>query len=146
MSETAKPTEPPLLGRWHHGSGTLVCGTIRIADESFDTDPCDEFKQEVFAWMCGVLNDAVEAFRAGGQSSQQLAERINALEGQRDRLVDGIKLAMRHVPHTAECCVVRPTEQWDGNGSVSFEGCNCDRRKLESILECTEGQAEASVQ
>lgn len=49
----------PLTGRWHHGNGVLVCGTIRIAVESFDTLPSQEFKDQMFDWMCETLNAAV---------------------------------------------------------------------------------------
>lgn len=47
---------PPLTGRWHHGNGALVCGTIRIAMADFDTNPPKQFQNEMFGWMCEVLN------------------------------------------------------------------------------------------
>lgn len=55
-----KNIKPPLTGRWHHGNGALVCGTIRIAAADFDTNPSKEFQDEMFSWMCEVLNKAVE--------------------------------------------------------------------------------------
>ncbi len=48
----------PLSGRWHHGGGHLCCGTIRVAKEDFDTNPSNEFKTELFDWMCQSLNSA----------------------------------------------------------------------------------------
>lgn len=45
-------------GGWHHGNGVLVCGTLRIAVESFDNN-CDKaIKDETFDWICDTLNKA----------------------------------------------------------------------------------------
>jgi hypothetical protein len=53
--------KPPLgNNRWHHGNGVLVCGTIRIASADFDTNPSEEFKNEMFTWICETLNKASE--------------------------------------------------------------------------------------
>ena len=52
--------KPPLTGTWRYHNGILCCGTLRIAEDSFDTDPSPEFEQEVFGWVCEVLNKAVE--------------------------------------------------------------------------------------
>lgn len=49
-------------GRWHHGNGALVCGTLRIAVESFDTDPVVDLKNEVFDYICNTLNKATIPF------------------------------------------------------------------------------------
>ena len=48
--------EIPLSGKWHHGNGVLICGTLRIAREDFDVLPSSEFKKELFDWICEVLN------------------------------------------------------------------------------------------
>lgn len=45
-------------GGWHHGNGVLVCGTLRIAVESFDTNPDVALKNEVFDYICRTLNQA----------------------------------------------------------------------------------------
>jgi hypothetical protein len=55
----AKP-DAPLSGDWHHGNGVLVCGTVRIAREDFDTNPAESFKTEMFDWMCETLNAATQ--------------------------------------------------------------------------------------
>lgn len=52
-----KHIEPPLTGEWHHGAGFLCCGTIRVAKGDFDTMPSDEFKAEMFDWICYALNN-----------------------------------------------------------------------------------------
>lgn len=57
----AVPSEPPLIGRWHHGNGVLVSGSVRIARSDFDTDPPDDFRDEVLEWMCTTLNAALSA-------------------------------------------------------------------------------------
>lgn len=48
--------EPPLTGRWHHGNGVLVCGTVRVARADFDTNPSAAFEDEMLGWMCRVMN------------------------------------------------------------------------------------------
>lgn len=61
MSDVDKAiTQPVLIGRWHHGNGVLVCGTVRIASADFDTNPPKQFQNEMFDWMCEILNKAVE--------------------------------------------------------------------------------------
>lgn len=57
-SPASAGSEPPLIGRWHHGNGMLVCGTIRVATMNFDTDPSPEFRDEVFEWITDTLNKA----------------------------------------------------------------------------------------
>jgi hypothetical protein len=68
----AWPSEPPLTGRWHHGNGVLVSGSIRIAHADFDTNPPDEFRDEVLDWMCATLNAAIAAPTA--QAAPQSAD------------------------------------------------------------------------
>lgn len=60
---------PPLIGRWHHGNGVLVCGTIRIATEDIDTLPCEEVKEALFDWMCKTLNEGSAQARASAQDN-----------------------------------------------------------------------------
>ena len=43
-------------GQWHHGNGVLCVGSLRIAVESFDTNPDNEVKNEVFEYICETLN------------------------------------------------------------------------------------------
>ncbi|KVQ87305.1 hypothetical protein WK09_19900 [Burkholderia ubonensis] len=58
-AEAADRSEAPLIGRWHHGNGVLVCGSIRVAVESFDTQPSQEFMGQMFDWICETLNTAI---------------------------------------------------------------------------------------
>ncbi|OJA71088.1 hypothetical protein BGV72_31545 [Burkholderia ubonensis] len=60
-AEAADRSEAPLIGRWHHGNGVLVCGSIRVAVESFDTQPSQEFMGQMFDWICETLNAAIAA-------------------------------------------------------------------------------------
>ncbi len=50
-----------LSGRWHHGRGTLCCGTLRVAREDFDTAPSQQFRTALFEQICGTMN-AVNEF------------------------------------------------------------------------------------
>jgi hypothetical protein len=53
--------ETPLAGRWHHGNGVIVCGSLRIAREDFDTSPSEEVKAEILDWICDTLNKGSNA-------------------------------------------------------------------------------------
>lgn len=75
--------KPVLLGRWHHGAGQIVCGTVRIASESFDTDPCQEFKDEMLDWMCETLNQATAVYNATGLGPRELQHRLDVLVAMR---------------------------------------------------------------
>jgi hypothetical protein len=84
--------EPPLSGRWHHGAGVLVCGSVRISREDFDMDPSEQFKTKMLDWMCATLNAAVDASRydelcapvaqasAEPVTAEQLSELLRGLE------------------------------------------------------------------
>ena len=43
-------------GRWRLNIGGLICCTVRVARIDFDTDPSEEFQQEVFDWVTAKLN------------------------------------------------------------------------------------------
>lgn len=55
-------TKPPLTGRWHHGHGALVCGTINVARADFDTNPTQQFQDELFTWACETLNARINEY------------------------------------------------------------------------------------
>ena len=48
----------PLRGKWRHSFGILICGSMRIAKQNFDTDTSIGFKNEVLDWMCQTLNES----------------------------------------------------------------------------------------
>jgi len=50
----------PLQGEWRHNAGIICCGTLRIAQADFDTDPTEEVKKEILDWVCKTLNDEQE--------------------------------------------------------------------------------------
>lgn len=60
--------DPPLLGRWHHGEGVLVSGTIRIARWDCDTNPPAAFRDKVLDWVCAVLNARLAARKSQGEA------------------------------------------------------------------------------
>lgn len=49
---------PLLAGRWHHGGGFLVCGTIRVAKADFDTSPPQAVQETIFDEICEALNSS----------------------------------------------------------------------------------------
>jgi hypothetical protein len=59
-SAGASTAEPPLIGRWHHGEGYLVSGTIRVSCWDCDNNPPVSFRDRLLDWMCDVLNAAVD--------------------------------------------------------------------------------------
>lgn len=50
------PDSPLGNSEWHHGNGVLCCGTLRIATADFDTNPSEEFREEMFDWIVAKLN------------------------------------------------------------------------------------------
>lgn len=58
----SKFIEPPFSGEWRHGNGYLICGTLRIAVQNFDSDPSETMKKEVFDWICQTLNQEQRHF------------------------------------------------------------------------------------
>lgn len=54
---------PPLTGRWHHGNGVIVSGTLRIARDDFEAGIDEEVRDEIFDWICCTLNAAIAAAR-----------------------------------------------------------------------------------
>jgi hypothetical protein len=60
-------SKPPLTGRWHHGCGTIVSGTLRIAREDFEYNASDECRDEIFDWICATLNAAIAAAKEQGR-------------------------------------------------------------------------------
>lgn len=63
-TKSSQKTPPPLTGRWHHGNGVLVSGSIRIAQWDCDSNPPKEFRDEVLDWLCATLNTAIERFES----------------------------------------------------------------------------------
>lgn len=50
-------TIPQILGfDFHHDNGVLVCGTVRIAREDFDSGPSEEFRKTFWDWICRTMN------------------------------------------------------------------------------------------
>ena len=45
-----------LTGRWRVNEAGVFCGTLRIAQFDFDTDPSDKFKAGVYRQMESLLN------------------------------------------------------------------------------------------
>lgn len=76
LAEAAAPAamEPPLIGRWHHGQGYLVSGTIRIASWDCDTDPPEEFRDRLLDWVCDTLNAAVQDWGAQARRGDRRAD------------------------------------------------------------------------
>jgi len=61
MSKTQDECSPESLcyavpGRWRVNEAGVFCGTLRIAQFDFDTDPSDEFKAGVYRQMESLLN------------------------------------------------------------------------------------------
>jgi hypothetical protein len=77
-----------LTGRWHHGSGALVCGTINIARADFDTNPTKQFQDELFTWACDTLNASISAYELERVAETLLPRAIEIAEEQHAGQVD----------------------------------------------------------
>lgn len=86
-----------LTGSWHHGNGVLACGSIRVANEDFDTNPSQQFKTELFDWMCGTLNSKVDKFEAERRAQIMLPRAIVIATEQHKGQVD--KAGQPYIDH-----------------------------------------------
>jgi hypothetical protein len=80
--------KPPLTGRWHHGHGTLVCGTINVARADFDTNPTQQFQDELFTWACATLNAKIGEYDAERRAAAMLPLAIEIATEQHAGQVD----------------------------------------------------------
>lgn len=69
-------TTPPLTGSWHHGNGTLVCGSINVARADFDTNPTQDFQNDLFNWICETLNSRINEYDVKRDASALLPRAI----------------------------------------------------------------------
>lgn len=45
-----------LYGRWRHSHGVICCGSLRIAQADFDTDPASEVQKQILDQLCESAN------------------------------------------------------------------------------------------
>lgn len=89
--------KPPLAGRWHHGHGTLVCGTINVARADFDTNPTQQFQDELFTWACETLNEKIGEYDAERRAAAMLPLAIEIATEQHAGQVD--KAGRSYIDH-----------------------------------------------
>lgn len=89
--------KPPLIGRWHHGNGAIVCGTINVARADFDTNPTQQFQDELLTWACDTLNAGVTAYDLERAAKALLPRAIEIAEEQHAGQVD--KAGQPYIEH-----------------------------------------------
>lgn len=90
--------EPPLSGRWRHSNGVLCCGTLRIATDSFDTDPSEEFKGELWSWVCEKLNTTPDLSAVEVHSKETMDEVREILESVDTHILNSKATPEAHTP------------------------------------------------
>ena len=122
--EASPCREPVLLGRFHHGQGYLCSGSMRLLRADFDTNPSEEFRDEVLDWIAEVMNAELRSAARRGLPSE-LAVRAPAITWPQGKSVqreqdmgDGY---LRVVLDSDNDVVVAV---WDGKRSASVEFCN----------------------
>jgi len=50
----------PISGRWRVESGVIVCGSVRMFSEDFDSYPSQPVNEDLLRWVCETLNTAQE--------------------------------------------------------------------------------------
>lgn len=80
--------KPPLTGSWHHGNGALVCGTINVAQADFDTNPTQQFQDDLFDWACETLNEKIAQFDSERDARLRLPRAIEIATEQHAGQVD----------------------------------------------------------
>ena len=64
---------------------------------------------------------------------------MEAIIHQRDEAVALLRLALPRLGHPAACCSVRPTEEWEAHGSMSFDNCSCGIKAARAFLASLDG-------
>jgi hypothetical protein len=73
----------------------------------------------------------------------ELVKRWNAyddLTKQRDALVKALELVLPRIAHRADCISINPSEEWAENGSISYDGCNCEIQTVRAALAQVKGE------
>lgn len=55
-------------------------------------------------------------------------------------LIEALEIARKQMAHRG-CGRVRPTSEWKEHGSMSFDNCNCDIRRVDAALSRVRGAA-----
>lgn len=121
-----------------------------LADKA---DAGEKFKTFVHAYLDehGVTHGdpsnqhQIEGCRIGARldlmfaERDQLAERVTTLEGERAEVLEKLKLALPHIAHELSCCQINSARDWATKGSVTTEGCACDRKAITTLIAKLEG-------
>ena len=78
-----------------------------------------------------LLADAGNVYHSLDLTPSQIAE-------DRRLLIEALTKLRPSIPHQAECVVIRPSEEWDSKGSVSFE-CRCGLSAIDALLARVQG-------
>lgn len=65
-----------IMSEWRHNNGFLIKHTMRVAKEDFDTDPSDDYKKEIFDYLCEAANNYEQA----NEKIQSLQSTIDGLQ------------------------------------------------------------------
>jgi hypothetical protein len=81
-------------------------------------------------YLC-IRPDAMQPMSAGDwvqhHQYETLTRRVAQLEG-------ALREALPRMSHRFQCHSVRPTEEWEQHGSVSYAGCCCERALVLAAL------------
>lgn len=86
-----------------------------------------------------ALTAVLVNFNRRADRIQELAERVTTLEGERAEVLEKLKLALPHIAHELSCCQINSARDWATKGSVTTEGCACDRKAITTLIAKLEG-------
>lgn len=65
---------------------------------------------------------------------------VNSLRDAVSDLIEALEIARKQMAHRG-CGRVRPTSEWAQHGSISFDNCQCDIRRVDAIRTRVKGGA-----
>jgi hypothetical protein len=74
-----------------------VCGTINVARADFDTNPTQQFQDELFTWACETLNEKIGEYDAERRAEAMLPQAIEIAREQHSGQVD--KAGQPYIEH-----------------------------------------------
>ncbi|MDH0977777.1 hypothetical protein N5C16_00660 [Stenotrophomonas sp. GD03908] len=95
---------------------------------------------DVLAVMDSSLGDLMAAQTAGVDTDTKVPELSAAIDAVAE-LIEALEISRKQMAHPHGCSRVRPTSEWAENGSISFDGCQCDIRRVDAAISRVKGGA-----
>lgn len=87
-----------------------------------------------------LQNEIDHAGCLGPRASEARARRLESVRDAVADIIDALEMARKQMAHRG-CGRVRPTSEWAQHGSMSFDNCECDIRRVDAVRARVKGGA-----